>query len=387
MPAAPSFESSWASYQEAVNDLYSAPAGITATADRSPGEIYASRLEERSDTLIERSEEVREALTSSLESEDLDERELAALKLLAAAMYDMSVANDLLQLENVDAETYGEDGSGRERAARSVIMGADDLQSVLAAPMSGGMKGLLKDEVEREALPDDPAAAKQKLEKTIKEFLKEIPEGAAGLGQKAVSGVLSFGFAPVQNAAAPLTQEILSHVPNGISFVGRRIAKLFVEALRKIQTALGGKQSEEAQKEAAHWLEKTRAISVVTLLGMLYETARIEKEVQEAVEAAAGATDATPFNKATRSLQTLQASYRKTQSILSWGMRILSFVHKPLLAFTPWGPLAVYVAYAGVLGYAVYNGGDYLDWYRLESTAWLDRVVGLRATVRGCCKG
>jgi hypothetical protein len=35
------------------------------------------------------------------------------------------------------------------------------------------------------------------------------------------------------------------------------------------------------------------------------------------------------------------------------------------------------------LGYAVFSGGDYLDWYRTGGQEWLDRVKGLRTTVHG----
>lgn len=33
----------------------------------------------------------------------------------------------------------------------------------------------------------------------------------------------------------------------------------------------------------------------------------------------------------------------------------------PLLAAAPWGTLALYATYLGLLGYAIYSGGDHLD--------------------------
>lgn len=35
-----------------------------------------------------------------------------------------------------------------------------------------------------------------------------------------------------------------------------------------------------------------------------------------------------------------------------------------------------------MFGYAIYSRGDYLDWYRTGNIGWLDRVEGLRMTVR-----
>jgi hypothetical protein len=52
----------------------------------------------------------------------------------------------------------------------------------------------------------------------------------------------------------------------------------------------------------------------------------------------------------------------------------------PLLAAAPCGPIAAYAIYAGVFGYTVYSGGDYLDAQRF-SGKWLDHVTGLRTIV------
>jgi hypothetical protein len=38
------------------------------------------------------------------------------------------------------------------------------------------------------------------------------------------------------------------------------------------------------------------------------------------------------------------------------------------------GPGGVYATYSSVLGYAVYSGGDYFDWYPTADREWLDRV-------------
>lgn len=62
-------------------------------------------------------------------------------------------------------------------------------------------------------------------------------------------------------------------------------------------------------------------------------------------------------------------------------MTVLGFVKTPVLAAVPWGPIGVHGTYLGVLAYAIFSGGDYLDWYRLGERAWLDRVAGLRTTV------
>jgi hypothetical protein len=369
-----SFESSWKLYQQAVKDLYSGPA---KTTERGSGEISPDGLQERAEIVLNRSEEVRDVLANSLESDDLDQRQLGTLKLLAAAVHDLSVASDLLLLEETGPQEEP------ERGGRGLLMGAVEIRSVLDAPMSEGMAGLLKDDIEREAVSTNPETAKAALQEIIKDYVKEITKGAGDLSIRVVIGAGALGLAPVQGAISGTAQEILSRVPSDVSIAVRYVGKLLVESIRKIQTAFGGKQSESAQKESIEWLEKFRAASVEKLLRTLYETDQIEQEVQDLIDESRMAT-ATPFNKATKRLKSLQAGYKKSQEILTWGVRIISVAHQPLMVLTPWGPLAVYVTYALVLSYTVCSGGDHLDWYRTESLSWLDRVEGLRTAVREC---
>src|SRR5437588_12273301 len=92
--------STWEAYQQAVNDLYAAPREAAEAVERGAEGIFTDRLlEERSDTVLARSEELRSVLVTGMETEDLSQRELAALKLIAAAAYDLSVVHDLLELQ------------------------------------------------------------------------------------------------------------------------------------------------------------------------------------------------------------------------------------------------------------------------------------------------
>ena len=92
------------------------------------------------------------------------------------------------------------------------------------------------------------------------------------------------------------------------------------------------------------------------------------------VEAVSGGAIAAQYNKATQTLEALPSGYDKTSGVLEWMMRILALIKTPLPGATPWGPLAAYSTYLGVLGYAIYSGGDYLDWYRTGNIAWFKRV-------------
>jgi hypothetical protein len=114
---------------------------------------------------------------------------------------------------------------------------------------------------------------------------------------------------------------------------------------------------------------------------MIYETPRIKQEVETTLKDAPDTLTAAQFNQATQSLQDMLGRYSKTKGTLNVLMSVLAFAKTPLMTSVPWGPLAVYASYVGIFGYAVYSGGDYLDWYRTGQTDWLDRVKGLRTQV------
>jgi hypothetical protein len=374
MPAQ-SFQEAWSAYEEAVQDLYRAPTDVVAEAERSAGEIYAQKLQERGDVLVERSADVRAALVTSLQGDDLGQRELAGLKLIAAAAHDLSMASEMYSLETV------EPGAEVERGAFSAVLASPELRSVLDAPMEAGIMALV--EVERAALPSDPAAARAELEKAITEFISEIPNEASGLSQKVIGGVVNLGLGPAQAAASLASQEILARVPEGLSLIARKAAVLVVEAIQKLRAALGSEQEQQVLDKAKEWLQKAQESqdAITELLDMIYETPRIKQEVETTLKDAPDTLTAAQFNQATQSLQDMLGRYSKTKGTLNVLMSVLAFAKTPLMTSVPWGPLAVYASYVGIFGYAVYSGGDYLDWYRTGQTDWLDRVKGLRTQV------
>ncbi len=371
-----SFQEAWSAYEEAIQDLYRAPEGVVAEAERGAGEIYAEKLEQRGDVLAQRSADVRAALETSMQSDDLGQRELAGLKLIAAAAHDLSMASEMYSLE------HAEPGAEVERGAFSAVLASPALRDILDAPMDAGMMGLV--EVERGALPVDPAAARAELEKTITEFLSEIPDEASGLAQKVVGGIVNLGLGPAQAAASLAAQEILGRVPEGLSLIARKAATLVVEAIQKLRSAWGQEMEQDTLDKVKQWLQKAENSqdAITELLDTIYETTRIRQEVAAVVKDAPADLPAAQFNQANQSLQDMLGSYSKTKGTLNVFMSVLAFAKTPLMTSVPWGPLAVYAAYIGIFGYAVYSGGDYLDWYRTGKTEWLDRVKGLRTTVR-----
>src|SRR6266487_1050381 len=370
------YQNTWDQYQKAVRTLY-APPSTSEVADRGTDiPVVTELLEERSEMVLTRSEELRQVLADSLEGENLSQRELAALKLVATAAYDLSVASDLL-----DAENVGLTGE-RERGVSNAVLASDLVRRILDAPLEEGIGGLL--EVERTVLPNDPTVARAQLEATITAFLSDIPQQAATMSQMALAGVINLRLEPAQAAFSLATQEVLARVPSGVSLIVRRGAALVVEAINKLWTAIGPQREAQAHQQITNWLDQLQRerATVVGLLDMLYEAQRIGEEASGLIAAAPTGTVAARYNQATLALEVLSHGYDQTSGILEWVLRILALVKGPLLAAAPWGPLATYSAYLGVLGYAIYSGGDYLDWYRTGNITWLDRVQGLRTAVK-----
>ncbi len=370
-----SYPEAWESYRAAVRELYRAPQSAALESERSAGQVYAEKLDEGGDVVIGRAAGLRQALQPELQSEDLDRRELAGLKLLSAAALDLSVAGDLLEMEGE------EPGMAVERSASSALLTARELVELLDAPMEGGLSGLL--EAERGVLPLEPAAARQRLAEVCVDFVRTIPEQAADLSQKAVVGVVNLGLGPAQMVASVAVQELGAMVPDGLSKIGRKAAALALEALQKLRASLGEAQEKEIRDQAEAWFDQIRESRDATaaLLDKLYSSEDLGQEVQVSIAAAPDSLQAAAFNGATKHLEDLLGRYAKTKSTLDKVMTVLSLVKTALLPAVPWGPVVLYTSYLGLVGYSVFSGADYLDSARFGQENWLDRVQGLRSTV------
>ena len=305
-------------------------------------------------------------------SGDPDLRDVAGLKLLAAAACDLAVANDLLETsEKLRIE--------KERSA-SQIFSSPEIRETLDAPLEAA--SIRKLAIERAALPIDPGLARNKLLESITGFVKEIPDETAELSKSAMSGAVNFGLGPANAALSFVNKELLSHIPEGVTFAVRTAARLVTEAIRKLWAAFGPEAQDKIQEETNGWLKEIweKSDLVRSLLDRLYATAKLNEEVTKIVTDCQAATSAGKFNSATRTLEELEGRYKKIIGILVWVMRAMSWLNSPLTAAAPWGPIAAYAIYAGTFGYAIYSGGDYLD-ADFFSGKWLDHVRGLRTTV------
>jgi hypothetical protein len=364
------YESALEDYRRAIEDVRKPAAGAI---ERGGGGVSPGASEAELENVVQRSEQLRMLLSSVAASDDPNVRDIAGLKLLAAAAYDLALAEDFV--------TTGQaEGREVERSA-SAVFASPDLKAILDAPLDAtAMKGLAI--VERAAFPTKPGPARGKLRDAVEQFVKDIVEKSAGSSTAAVTGALNFGLGPLQMGLSAVTQEILAKVPQGVSAFVRYAARLAQEAVRKLWEAFGQSEQQEIKSKTQSWfndlLEKKDYAA--SLLDNLYQSARLKEEVVAMIDNTKVA-DVGPFKKAVDALDDLSARYANIMKTLGWLMRAVGWTKTPLLGVTPWGPLAAYGIFGGVLGYSIYAGGDYLDSPRFDNK-WLDHVIGLRAIIR-----
>jgi hypothetical protein len=360
-------DQAWKEYQQAIDRVRS-PAG--AGVERASG-ISASTAPSELDKVVATSEQLRIALAEAVTTKSASERDLAGMKLMAAAVYDLSLAQELFERgDAAEAVT--------ERSAAAVF--ADPgLRAILDAPLEGGMTSLV---TERSAAPPDPAAARAGLLKSVEQFVTDIPKRSAKIVLDAIAGAGNFGFGPAQELLSAITQEVAAQVPQALSTFVSYAVKLVREAVLKLWDAFGKEKQTELENESRSWFKKLldKPDIAAALLGQLYQVDALRKDIAAAIDRAPASTSAGKLNEATQQLDELLARHEKLVSTLGWVVRGIGWAKTPLLAVPPWGPAAAYGVYVGVVGYAIYTGGDYLD-AKGFAAAWLDHVQGARAII------
>ena len=361
-----SADQAWKNYQQAIVRLRSR---ATERTERSVDVVSASIPD--LENMVATSEQFRVALADSLATPSASERDLASIKLVAAAAYDLSLAQQLFDADNV--ETLATERSG------VAVFSDPELLEILDAPLQGGMISLA---AERSAAPPDPAAALAGLLKSVEHYLADIPKQSAEIVLVAVTGAGNFGLGPAQEFLSVITQEALAAIPEKLSTFASYAVKLVREAVLKLWNAFGSEKQTELETEAHAWFKDLldKPDIATALLGRLYQVDDLRKDIAAIIDRVPPSTSADRLNNATRQLEELLARHEKFVNTLRWVVRGIGWAKTPLLAVPPWGPAAAYGVYVGVVGYAIYLGGDYLD-AKGFGAAWLDHVQGARTII------
>jgi histone H3/H4 len=361
-------------YQEAIAGLY----GTTTTAlrVRGEGDIAAlPDLDERAGLVVERSQALGEEASASLASPQAGQRQLAQLQLLAAAAIDLHLASDLVRRAD-----EGPDLDVAERGA-SVPGAIIELQEVLNASPEGGIAALVASQVERGG-PASPAAARKALQEAVETALEDIKDDAALVGQATFANLMQLPVPAVKDAANIVLAELLTRLGEGVSKLLSKAVVLVTQAIDKILKAIGHDVENEARQQAAKWIEDLQKGTLFeVLVDRIYEIKRIQDELDQKLEAASADLPAERFNQASEKISELVKAFEKQKKTIEWLLHGLAWARPWVMALTPWGPVGLTAGYVLTIGYIVYSGGDYIDWYRAGSQQWLDRVPGVRSVV------
>lgn len=361
-------------YQEAIAGLY----GTTTNAiqERGEGDITASPdLEERAELVVERSQALGEEASASLDSPEAGQRQLAQLQLLAAAAIDLHVASDLV--------SRADEGQGLEVAERGASLpGAIvELQEVLNASPQGGIAALVAGQVERGG-PANPEAARTALQEAVETALEDIKDDAARVGQATFANLMQLPAPAVKDAANIVLAELLTRLGEGVSKLLNKAVVLVTQAIDKILMAIGKDTENEARQQAAKWIEDLQKGTLFeVLVDRIYEIKRIQDELDQKLESASAELTAERFNQASEKISELVKAFEKQKKTIEWLLHGLAWARPWIMGLTPWGPVGLTAGYVLTIGYIVYSGGDYIDWYRTGNQQWLDRVPGVRSIV------
>src|SRR5690349_356603 len=197
------YASAFRAYREAINNLRKPASDAT---ERSAGGTAPSASETDLEKLAQRSEELRIVLSSAVTSDDPDLRDLAGLKLLAAAAYDLALVEDLAT-----------GGQEVERSA-SAIFTSPELKEILDAPLMGAtMKALATVERERAPFPTQLRPARDTLCDMVELFITDITDRSATGATTAITNALNFGLGPLQQALSAITQEVAAFAPTAVT--------------------------------------------------------------------------------------------------------------------------------------------------------------------------
>jgi hypothetical protein len=356
------YDEVWEQFQEARLEFYRSPR--QEAAERGLGRT-GTASGAQAEKVLDRSAALRGVLEEAIAGDDSDLADLAAIKLLAAAAYDLSIAGALLEQEE-----HG--GSPIERSPHLDPELQGDLNQILDLPLDdAGLKSMAQ--TERGALPLDFGPACDELNKEVSKCLKEIPANSIHLAGQSIGGAISFA-SPLSGWETALENEFLNKIPGSISWA----AKAAVEALQKLWSALGKEQKAQMLDQVKEWLEQAKEKGTETAADWLFQIPVLEHDLTKKVREASPSTPAGNINGGTRRLAQLRGRYAKTKTVLAGVLKVISFIKAPLLAAPPWGPAAAYAVYTLTFGYAIYSGGDYLDSPRFTS---IDIVRGVYSSV------
>jgi|SRR5215208_2978171 len=377
----PSYEQAWAEYRQALERLYESP--VEAMSGFGEGDVVPEpeeTLADRAENVVAVSQRLGEVIARDLEAEDHEQRELAELKLLSVASSDVAVANDLARR----AQDSSIEATDRASELPGVMA---EVRPILDVPLEQGIRGLMGVQLEAEQIEDlvtdDLPAAKRRLREAATGAVGSIQGDAARVCGFALSGLAPVPLADLQKVGQWVLSQLMDKIGEGASRLLRWAARLLASAVEKILKILPKDWQDDVRNAVLGWLtnlEKEYEGLWEKLLAWVYQTKDLRNEINQRIDGVPPTLDPTRLDAASSQAGQLADKFATQRRVLSLVVRGLGFANKWIIAL-PYGAIGLGAAYVIAIGYAVFAGGDYLDWNR-PWAQYLDFVPGVLSVVR-----
>lgn len=391
-------------YTSQLQNLFVLPEGeaTIGVKTRSANTLPTELLAERTEALAETSQSLGEMTASYLKSDDRNQREAAEMKLLAQAIAELELVQELLKRSEEETEENSE--AVITRSSRSAGIEVDNLIDVLEAPMDEGLSSSLMGEPKLRSATKrstDPKQARTELSDMVEMSLADICERASSVGWGAATNlllmdaaVLRQGIEFVSKDAAQLLDQIMAGVGGLMLRLLKTAIRLLAQAYNWIRALIGKDIEQEARQQVGGWLEglkqeqpqgKANEGLFGKVVNKVYRSDVLQSDIQSWLQATQ--TDVNQINQATDRVELLAKKYQTKTDQVKKLLTAIAFIKRLPAVATPQGQVITSAVTLGVLVYVLYTGHDHVRDGRIVLNEKFsfnipDRVVGIRETVQ-----
>lgn len=386
-------------YTSQIRSLFILPETASKTeATRGGEDIPFELLAERTEKLIDISEQLGSTTADYLVDSDRGKRESAEMKLLAQATAELNIARELLELADEADKEKSAAVTTRSARAAGIQQSLNELANVLETPIEDGMKPFLKGAIRREGkAPEDLKEAKSKLQKDAKSSLNQITKKASKVGGRAVRDLLLLDGAVLAEGAKLVGKDLtgkLDKLYSGLGAIARRLAssaiRLIYQAYEWIRSLLGKEIDKKAHDQVIKWLgdlkkePKEDEDPFGDLVNKIYSQEKINDEVSEWLKTSGESIE--KMNHADEAVLVLPEKFQAKMDQAENLLKLIALAKLVPMINIPQGQLVIAAVTLGLLGYVLYSGYDHVDsgnvtFLSLYGFKIPDRVEGVRETV------
>lgn len=368
------------SYTDGVRELF-APSGPT-TKERGVvrGPSSFGDLAKKAEQLSSVSDDFTKAIVYQLKDADPDVSMEGSTRMLAKALTDLEISEQLLQAaEDEINKTSFDKSRGADRGKRSLAV-SEEYLTVLT-----GDKKTIRKGVERGGGPSNIEQARIVLSESITDSLTLISDRVTKTTQSSLGGIVGLEAGELAKAAGTLGMNIAEMIGQGEKI--SHLYELFRSFLGKVYDALvsliGKPLIQKAGQKVVEWVHDLKEGKYLKeILEALYQTNPTKVKLNEIVGNSQANLD--NFKSAIESVNGLSDGFGNQIKLAEKLLNGLKFIGGLSDNILPQGKLIFAAGYIALGGYAVLTGADYVDSPRIK---WLDRVPGVSRILEKNLKG